>query len=168
VDYTLTETKPGFINKYRQWGKGEIINEELTEANFVGLKVQRDNEKAGNEVLLDEDQYARVWMIRYPPGGESTPETRQEALHVLKKSFMSKQATNYPPNDIRTVDKTTDNAAVLDRYFLDDDIEEIVKCSIDISEQEDTFYEDYTEVAKMIYSEKEPSAFAKDTLGFPS
>jgi hypothetical protein len=56
-----------------------------------------------------------------------------------------------------------DNATVLDRYFL-----EIVECLIDISEQEDTFYDDYTEVVKMIYSEKEPSAFAKDTLGFPS
>ena len=38
-DHTLTATKPGFINKYRMWSRGEVEVEELTDANFIGIKI---------------------------------------------------------------------------------------------------------------------------------
>jgi hypothetical protein len=38
-NYTLSENKAGFINNYRKWSKGKIKFKELTEANFIGLKI---------------------------------------------------------------------------------------------------------------------------------
>ena len=75
-EYTLTESKPGFINNFRKWSRGELEVDALTEANFIGLKIKRDFEVDGNEPLLGSNGFARFWMIRYPPEDESTPETR--------------------------------------------------------------------------------------------
>jgi hypothetical protein len=133
----------------------------------VGLKTKRYRGK-GNEPLMDSDGYSRVWILRYPLEGESTASTRQEGLRVLKDFFMSKKATNYPPNDIAVIDRTTDDVPVLEDYFLDNDIEEIVKLSCDADEINKEFYAAYPEFASKIYSKQEPSSFAKDELGFPS
>ena len=82
---------------------------------------------------------------------------------------MSKKATDFPPTTIRVVDRTTDNDdAVLESFFLDKDIEEIVRATVDVTEIEEDFFDKYTAVARTIYSEKEPSDFAKNELGFPS
>ena len=145
-----------------------IKHEELTEANFIGLKAQRNNEINGNERLNGSDGYVRWWMTRYPPENESTPETRQEGLRVLKTFFMSNKATKWPEDDINVHDATPDVPAVLEKFFVDDDIEEIVKTSFHVSEMNDDFYEKYTSVAKTLYLEKDPSHFAKSVLGFPS
>jgi hypothetical protein len=167
-EYTLSDTKPGFINKYRLWAKGELTVESLTAANFNNTKVQRDKSKPGNEPLLDGEGYSRVWMVRYPPGGESTEDTRKEGLEILKTFFMSKIATDYPPKTIKLIDATTDVPNVLDKFFLDIDIEEILKGSFEITELEEEFYVNYPVSASMIYSENEPSVYAKENLGFPS
>ena len=136
-DYTLSESKAGFIHNYRKWSKGEIQFEDLTEANFTGLKIRRNNE--------------RWWMIRYPKENESTPETRKEGLRVIKNFFMSKKGTDFPPNDIKLVDDTDgDVPAVLENFFMDDDIEEILQTSFEFSEMNDDFYGKYTTFAKKI------------------
>ncbi len=167
--YTLTATKCGFLNKYRLWTKGELEVDELTKANFGNMKNQRDKDDPGNESVKNDDGYSRIWMIRYPPENESTVATRKEGLRVLKAFFMSKKATDYPPASIKVVDCTdVDNYPVLESFFLDDDIEEIVKASLDTTAVDVDFYEKFTAVAESIYLEKEPSAFAKDELGFPS
>ena len=62
-DYTITDGKPGFINNYRKWSRGELEVPGLTDANFLGLKIQRDNRKIGNVGLLDATGFARMWMI---------------------------------------------------------------------------------------------------------
>ena len=167
-EYTLSDTKPGFINKYRLWAKGELEVEALTAANFNNTKVQRDKSKLWNEPLLDGEGYSRVWLVRYPPGGESTEDTRKEGLGILKTFFMSKIATDYPPKSIHLADETTDVPNVLDKFFLDSDIEEILKVSFEITELEEEFYDTYPVAASMIYSENEPSVYAKEHLGFPS
>ena len=168
-DYTLSENKAGFINNYRKWSKGEIQFEELTEANFIGLKIQRNNENNGNEPLSGSDGFSRWWMVRYPPENDSTPETRKEGLQIIKKFFMSKKGTDFPPIDIKLVDDTDGVVpAVLENFFMDDDIEDILTTSFEISEMNDTFYGKYTTFAKNIYSDKDPSHFAKTNLGFPS
>jgi hypothetical protein len=168
-EYTLTATKCGFLNKYRLWTKGELEVDELTEANFGELKNQRDKDVTGNEYLKNDDGYARVWMIRYPPENESTVATRNEGLLVLKRFFLSKKATDFPPATIKVVDCTNvDDYPVLESFFLDDDIEEIFRASLDVTAIDDDFYEKFTAVARTIYLHKEPSAFAKNELGFPS
>jgi hypothetical protein len=167
-DYTITPTKPGFSNKFKMWAKGELHVEALTAANFVGFKYQRDNENSGNEPLMSQDGYARIWMLRFPPENESTADTRAEGLRVLKEFFLSKVASDYPPLAIKLVDNTTDVPAVMEKFLLDADIEEIVRSSIDITEVEEDFYTKYPTFAKTIYFEKEPSVFAKVELGFPS
>ena len=166
--YTITPTKDGFLNKFRIWLKAELEVDELTEANFVALKTRRDKDSPGNVPLKDDDDYNRMYMIRYPPQNESTKETRSEGLRVLKNFFMSKKSTTYPPADILTVDRSVDEPSVLEDFFLDDDIEEIVKASCEITELEETFFENYKTFALNIYRYKEPSNFAKDQLGFPS
>jgi hypothetical protein len=166
-EYVLTDTKQGFIHKYRLWAKGDLEVDALTEANFIGLKEQRDNDDEGNETRKDSDGYAKIWLIRYPPENESTKATRREGLRVLKNFFMSKTASLYPPNEIKTVDATTDIPCVLDTFFLDSDIEEIVKTFIHEDELNDGFYAKFTTLAQAIYLEKEPSVFAQLTLGFP-
>ena len=62
-DYILSDTKPGFINNFRKWSKDEIECEELTVANFIGLKIQRNNDIDGNETLSGDDGYSCWWMI---------------------------------------------------------------------------------------------------------
>ena len=81
---------------------------------------------------------------------------------------MSKIATDYPPKTIKLIDATTDVPNVLDKFFLDIDIEEILKGSFEITELEEEFYVNYPVSASMIYSENEPSVYAKENLGFPS
>ena len=56
-DYTLTKSKAWFINNYRKWSKGEIQFEDLTEANFTGLKIRRNNEINGKETMSRDDGY---------------------------------------------------------------------------------------------------------------
>lgn len=166
--YILLPTKDGFINKYRMWSKGELEVPTLIEANFGGLKAQRDKNDNGNEPLLNEDGYSRFWMIRYPNENESTIATRKEGLRVLKNFFMSKIATSYPPSNIITIDKTLNDPAILEDFFLDQDIEEIIRASFDSNEIKPEFFANYTAFSHKIYCKREPSAFAKDMLGFPS
>ena len=167
-EYTLMATKPGFVNNFRVWSRGELEVDALTVANCIGLKNKCDNKNGENEPILDADGYPRVWMIRYPPENESTPETRKEGLRVLKSFFMSKVGTKYPPTVIKVVGDTGDVPAVLEKFFLDDDIDEIIKASFDFTEMDDDFYGKYMQFARTIYSEKEPSDFAKMELGFLS
>jgi hypothetical protein len=131
-EYTLSENKPGFINNFRKWSRGKLVNDSLTEANFIGMKMQPDFNNNGNEHLLYDHGYARFWMIRYPPQNVSTAVTSKEGQRVLKTFFMSTQATNYPPGSIDVVDITKETPAVMEKIFRDEDIEEIVKALLHI------------------------------------
>jgi hypothetical protein len=93
-EYTLSKNKPGFINTFRKWSRGEVVCDELMEANFIGLEMQRDFSLDGNEYLSYDDGYARFWMTRYPLNNESMADRRKEGLHVMKKFFMLTLATN--------------------------------------------------------------------------
>jgi hypothetical protein len=57
---------------------------------------------------------------------------------------------------------------VMEKYFLDNDIEEILKAVLDREELTEDFYEKYTELAGTIYLEKELSDYAPTILDFPS
>ena len=167
-EYTIQSDKDGFTHKYRMWSKGELEVNELTDANFTGMKMRRDTETPGNEILKDCEGYARIWLIRYPEGTESTVETRKEGLRVLQNFFKSKISTTYPPKDIVLVDRTLEERPIMESFFLDDDIEEIVKLSCDTDVLDDQFYTTFPVFAKKMYTFQEPSDFAKGKLGFPS
>ena len=81
---------------------------------------------------------------------------------------MSTQATKYPPGNIEVLDVTKETPAVMEKYFLNNDIEEILKAVLDREELTEDFYEKYTEIAETIYLEKEPSDYAQTIIGFPS
>jgi hypothetical protein len=141
-NYTLTKSKAGFINSYRKWSKGEIQFKDPTEANFIGLKIRRNNKINGNKTLSGSDGYSCWWMIRYLQENELTPETRKEGLRVIKNFFMSKKGTDFPPCDIKLLDETDgDVPAVLEFFFMDNDIEEILQTSFEFSEMNHDFYE---------------------------
>jgi hypothetical protein len=58
---------------------------------------------------------------------------------------MSKKGTDFPPLDIKLVDDTDgDVPAVLEKFFMDDDMEEILQTSFELTEMNDNFYEKYT------------------------
>jgi hypothetical protein len=57
-EYIIKDTKPGFVNKYRLWAKGQLEVEALTKVTFVGLKMQQDKEDGGNELLKDSSGYS--------------------------------------------------------------------------------------------------------------
>jgi hypothetical protein len=130
--------------------------------------MQRDKLKSDNKPLLDGKGYSRVWMVRYPPGGKSTEVTRKEGHKILKTFCMSKVTTDCPPKTIKLVEATTDVPNVLDKFFLDTDFEEILKGSFEITELEQELYVKYPVSASTIYSDNEPSMYAKEHLGFPS
>ena len=67
---------------------------------------------------------------------------------------MSRKGTDYPPLVIKTVDATSEIPEVLEKYFLDNNIEEIIKQSFNITELKDEFYDKFTMVANSIYLEK--------------
>jgi hypothetical protein len=81
---------------------------------------------------------------------------------------MLTQATKYPPGNIEVLDVTKETPAVMEKYFLNNDIEEILKAVLDREEFTEDFYEKYTEIAETIYLEKEPSDYAQTIIGFPS
>jgi len=150
------------------WSKGELTVDELTDANFVGQKMRRDTEIPGNKILKDGEGYSRIWLLRYPPGLESTVETRKEGLEILQKFFMSKISTTYPPKDIKLVDSTLDERPVMESFFLDDDIEEILTATCEPNVLNDQFYVNYPNFTAKVYSFQEPSEFAKEKFGISS
>ena len=145
-----------------------MVRDELMEANFIGLKMQRDFALDGNKYLTYDDGYARFWKTQYPFNNESTADTRKEGLGILNKFFMSTQGTNYPPGNIKVLDVTKEAPAVMEKYFLNNDIEDILKAILDREELTEDYYEKYTELAGALYLEKEPTDSAQTILGFPS
>ncbi len=81
---------------------------------------------------------------------------------------MSTQGTEYPPSSIETFDITTEIPAILEKYILDDDIDEIIKAAFELEDLNETFYERFTALAQTIYLQKEPSGYTNSILGFPS
>ena len=131
----------------RKYTSGTLEVKELLEANFVALKVRRDNKIPRNDALENDKNYPQNWMLRYPPQKESTAEAWQEGLCVLEKFFLSKKSTAYPPKSIKLIDQTIDDTPVLEDFFMDNDIEEIIKSVIDADKLNEDFYNNYTTFA---------------------
>jgi len=66
-----------FLHSYKKYTDNKITCSYLKEAGFTDM-VYRRRPGSDNEILINSDDEKPFWraiMIRYPPGGESTPET---------------------------------------------------------------------------------------------
>ena len=155
-----------FVNNYRQYATGMLENKALAAAGFQDL-VHRRYPGSNNKWMTDPDKYPRNVIIRYPPQGESTIETRRIGLDVLANFFLDKSINRYPPKEIIKADFTdVDDYPALDEFLMDDEIESAIKHDMDEDVLNEAFYRNYTAFASKCWSSGHVSDYAK-TLGFP-
>ena len=106
-----------------------------------------------NTIMVNHKGFWRKVIVRHPKDGLSTPETRAEGLAILKKCFLSKEFTQFPPDDIETIDATdVNNPKAMDMFLQDHDIIDIMKeqiCDDDLNEE---FCGKYNDCAMKIWS----------------
>ena len=141
-------------------------NEELKKANFTSYLYRRLPNT--NQTMMSSKDFRRALVLRYVPTRLSTKTTRQDGLKVLSKFLNSQQNTIYVgKNDIPVVDKTDEaNPPALDCFFLDDDIESIIRNVFEEDELDNNFFIKYNNLALKLWSGTNYSDFARH-LGFP-
>jgi hypothetical protein len=154
-----------FLNSYRKASKQQELTKDLQDAGFVPYQRRRIPGTSTNAVLKQQKDpnFDRIIIVRAVES-KSTAETRKEGLKVLKAHFMNLANTNYPPENINTVDNVTPSA--LDDLFLDEFIENLIKEMYDDDVLTNEFYSTYPEFAKMLWKGSHYSDFAR-SLGFP-
>jgi hypothetical protein len=163
-----TDTKDMFLNT----GKGKVAgtitdkpHEEFDNLNITEFAPRR-KAFSDNEVLRDSNGYMRFNLILYPPGGESTPETRAAALEALKSFFMDPRMSLYPPTEIETVDITDlEEGNPLDMYLQDEKIKQLILEDIPEEELNNSFKDKYPKFASSLWRGPNVSDWAK-TLRF--
>ena len=139
----------------------------LDEANFVKFVYRRKPDTDNEHMVGVKKPFWRGIMIRYPNGGESTSETRQEGLAVLKRFMTDPAYTFYPPKDIVLRDATDeDDYKPLDHFFMDWDIKNFIIEDVPKQDLNNKFYETYQDFADKIWSGKNKSEYAYG-LGYP-
>ena len=112
----------------------------LVEGNFHSVPARRLPNTA-NEHALNGNGFWRYCILRYPPQGDSTPETRQEGLALLSTFFKDPAYSRYPPTNITLIDETNDqDPPSLDHYFFDDTIQEIMTEDLEETTLNGNFY----------------------------
>lgn len=138
----------------------------LVEGNFHSCPYRRIPNTA-NEHALSGNGFWRMVILRYPPEGESTPETRQLGLTQLETFFKDPEHSRYPPVNITLSDETVEeNLPSLDHYFFDDTIKEIMTEDLEENILNSTFYTEFNEFAKKCWAYPFVSAWGR-SLGFP-
>lgn len=169
IIYSKGSDNDAFLNDIKNYFNGSVRSvDTLDEEHFKGCLVRK---KLGttDTILRDDKGFWRHVIVRHPVGGESTPETRARALEVLKASFLTKQFTQFPPDDIVTIDATDiDNLHSLDMYLLDRDIVNIINEQIDEADLNTDFYTTFQECACKLWSTTPYPNYARQTLGFPA
>jgi hypothetical protein len=163
------DTHDGFLNGFKQFVDGKCECDALTEANFTAYKGRRVPHSATNEIMLNgTTKYWRVVMLRYVPERISTPETRAHGLQVLKTFLNSTQNTNFPVPNIITMDNTKEeDPDSLDTFFLDNDIEDIIREAFEEDDLNQDFYATYPILAEKLWSGPPYPEYAR-SLGYPS
>lgn len=129
-DYT-----DAFMNGYLKYANLKLTVDTLAEAGFINMVDRRvphskqDKEDPKSSTMKSPGSpYPRRVIMRYVPDGTSTPESRTEGLAILKTFLMSPNNTEFPPQDIMTIDCTNEaSPESLDTFFLDAEIIAIVK-----------------------------------------
>lgn len=138
----------------------------LTQGNFHSTPYRR-LPNTSNEHAVNANGFWRQMVLRYPPEGESTPETRQEGLALLSTFLKDPQYTRFPPSTITLIDETDhENLPSLDHYFFDDTIQEIMTEDLEETILNGNFYNEYTEFASKCWAYQHISTWGH-SLGFP-
>ena len=168
----IYETNPhddGFNNMITKYLRGEFAEVRHTEfdaANFTRQYWRRIPGTANEHLTNMKDVYWRKIQIRYPRGGESTGETRQEGLDAFKSFLMDRRFQYYPPEDIVLLDMTDEeNYSSLDQFFMDRDIETVMKEDIPEQQLNPTFHQAFPEFATKCFGLEPYGDFAR-SLGF--
>ena len=164
--YIKDEHNDGFMVGIMKFCTTETLNsEELKKANFTSYLSRRLPNT--NQTMNSSKKFPRAVVLRYVPTRLSTKKTRQNGLQVLSKFLNSDQNTRYIGHDIPIIDKTNEaDPHALDSFFLDDDIESIIRNVFDEDELNQDFYTKYNKLALKLWSGKLYSDFARQ-LGFP-
>ncbi len=147
-------------------GKLDPAPQTLVDAN-VTAHVNRRIPFSNNQVLKQANtDFNRAIIVRYPKEGESTPQTRETGLNLIGDFLMDRNFSKFPPFSIEKEDITDlDNPPPLDKFFMDDQIKEFLIQAIDAKDLDESFVNTYPEFAKLCWSGKYVSDFAR-TLGF--
>lgn len=117
---------------------------------------------------LGKDNTWRLWLIRYPPEGESTTETRKEGADLLNKFLADARFSKWPvTRPFRVVDGTDEeNFPALDEFFMNQDIEMFLRQDLEEEDLNDEFFDNFTDFARKIWSGNNLTEFAYG-IGFP-
>jgi hypothetical protein len=161
------DNNDGFANGFKLFTEGRIDSDILTEANFTSFKIRRVPQSDNAIMKNSTNSYWRVVIVRHVPGGKSSSESRAEGLSVLKVFLMSKDNTEYPVADIKTIDCTKeDDPHSLDSFFMDKDIVDIIKKELHEDDLDKHFYSKFETFARKLWSGSNYPEFARD-IGFP-
>lgn len=167
------DTKDGYLNMIKQVIKGEITVEcsEFDACNFYAAFPCRQPQ--GPSVSLKDppthlyQQYIFVCYLQ--EGQESTKETCDEMYQGLLPIVTDAAHSKWPAKNVTKVDVSGGEnghpCLALDEWFLDQQIEEFIKCHVDEDDLTSDFVTKYPDFVKLIYKGNYPSTYAK-TLGF--
>ena len=118
-----------------------------------------------DETAMNTTGYAKRMMVNYA-NECSTPEGRLIGLNIVKDFLMSPVYSLYPATSIILEDLTdVDNYASLDDYFMDADIEYLLREAIDEKDLNSDFFETFPHFASHCWAGAHRSCFAQ-SLGF--
>jgi hypothetical protein len=172
--FVKDEYNDSFLNGFRRFVSKDITVNELAEAGFLALADRRvphckqDASAPASSILKNTvGTFSRKIMVRFVPQAISTPESRAEGLRILKAFLMSKQNSDYPPNDILTFDCTNESSPdSLDTFFLDQEIITIIKTDI-VEENWKELYSKFTLFIPRLWSGNNYPKQATEEFGFP-
>lgn len=167
--YEKAGNKDGYLHGLRKYCKQEFGNEKHNGLEGWGwfMVHPRRIHGSSNEILRQPDDYMRQIVARYPPDNISTPESRQEGLEVLKDFFGDDRFSNYPATNIECSDQTDpDNLEPLDKYFLDEQIKELLIAEMEEEDLNTDFVTNFPDFAAKCWSTDNVSEWARMVLGY--
>ena len=119
----------------KQVVKGDVVCEYLP--NVVAYNERRIEH--GLNLPRLSGGYPKTIFTAYHASGENTPEIRMELLETMKRFIMDSRFSKYPERKVNLEDLTNDNNyGSLDKYFLDDRIEEICRLHLEAGDELNT------------------------------
>lgn len=166
--YAKDDRNDAFLWGFKQVVDGTADCKALIGANFSSYPFRRIPNTPENAFMINQkDSYNRCILFRYVPEGTSSVASRTMGLNILKKFFMDAAFSKWPAPNILTMDGTNeDDPHALDAFFMDEEIEKIIKEEFDDEELDFDFYAKYPGLAKKLWSGTSYPDYAIQ-LGFP-
>ena len=144
--------KDAYAAFYRQVVDGEKDCQELEDMGFRMYFTRRrapgDNSPSTGEDNWPENVYVRCVNNMNP----TTPQTRQEGLSFLRRFFMNKEYSKYPPNDINTVDMTNEQDLMpMDHLLMDQHVMALLDRTIPTDHANRRFFTNHRAFASLFF-----------------